>query len=99
MCTSHIFSDQLACSAYHCTIQPNRTQMRSKAVVPVELDTEKPEKLVAGEIRSAGRLWRTHAGARDSESDWDFIIDFNADIEREILDKSFNFSAPLSDSL
>lgn len=56
--------------------------MCSKAVVPVELDTEKPEKLVAGEIRSAGWLWRTHAGAQDSESDWDFIIDFNADIER-----------------
>jgi len=56
--------------------------MRSKAVVPVELDTEKPEKLVAGEIRSAPRLRRTRAGARDSESDWDFITDFNADIER-----------------
>lgn len=56
--------------------------MRSKAVVPVELDTEKPEKLVAGEIRSAPRLWKTQAGTRDSESDWDFIIDFNADTER-----------------
>lgn len=57
--------------------------MRSKAVVPVELDTEEPEKLVAGEIRSAGRFWRTHTGALDSESDWNFITDFSADIERE----------------
>lgn len=54
--------------------------MRSKAVVPVELDTEEPEKLVAGEIRSAGRFWRTHTGALDSESDWNFITDFSADI-------------------
>lgn len=57
--------------------------MRSKAVVPVELDTEEPEKLVAGEIRSAGRLWRTHTGALDSESDLNFIRDFSADIQRE----------------
>lgn len=73
--------------------------MRSKAVVPVELDTEKPEKLVAGEIRSAGWLWRTHAGARDSESDWDFVIGFNTHTDRGILDKSLNFPAPRSGSL
>lgn len=54
--------------------------MHPKAVVPVELDTGEPEKFVAGEIRSAGRLWRTHTGALDSESDLNFITDCSADI-------------------
>lgn len=73
--------------------------MHSKAVVPVELDTEEPEKLVAGEIRWAGRLWRTHTGALDSESDLNFITGLSADFERGVLCKPLNFSAPCSDSL
>lgn len=48
---------------------------------------EKPEKMEAGQIRLAGWLWKTHAGAKDFESVWDLIIVLNTDIERGILDK------------